>query len=259
MMSGEDKGAVLITGASKRIGRAIALALAADGHPVAVHYNGSGDDAARTVRDIEAEGVRAVALQADLADHDAVAGLLPAAADGLGAPVEVLVNNASLFENDNLRNATRDSFDRHMAINLRAPMFLAQSFADALPEGRQGNIVNLIDMRVWKPTPGFMSYTLSKAGLEMLTKTLAMALAPRVRVNGIGPGPVLPNERQTDAQFEKQWRSTLLRRGAEPEEIAAGVRFILSAPSLTGQMIALDGGQHMPWPPLKSESADLDG
>lgn len=253
------KGAVLITGAAKRIGRAIALALAGDGRPVAVHYNGSQAEAEATVREIEAAGGRAAALQADLADHDAVTDLTAAAAARLGEPVEVLVNNASLFENDNIRSVSRESFDRHMAVNLRAPLFLAQGFAAALPVDRTGNIINLIDMRVWKPTPGFMSYTLSKSGLEMLTRTLAMGLAPRIRVNAIGPGPVLANERQTDEQFERQWRSTLLRRGAEPEEIAGGVRFILSAPSLTGQMIALDGGQHIPWPPARAGDDSLDG
>lgn len=253
------EGGVLITGAAKRIGRSIALALAAEGRAIAVHYNGSDGDAEETVRAIEAAGGRAVAVQADLGDHDASVALLPRAAERLATPIDVLVNNASLFENDNLRSVSRDSFDRHMSVNLRAPLFLAQQFADALPSDRTGNIVNLVDMRVRKPTPGFMSYTLSKAGLDMLTKTLAMALAPRVRVNAIGPGPVLPNERQTEEQFARQWRSTLLERGAEPEEIAAGVRFILSAPSLTGQMITLDGGQHIPWPPPRAGADDLDG
>jgi NAD(P)-dependent dehydrogenase (short-subunit alcohol dehydrogenase family) len=258
-VSDSGKSAVLITGAAVRIGRAVALALAGDGHPIAVHYNSSRIEADRTVGELQALGVVAAAVQADLSDHDAVLGLVPAAADALGQPVGVLVNNASLFENDRMKTATLQSFDSHMAINLRAPLFLAQQLADVLPEDQKGAVINLIDMRVWKPLPGFISYTVSKAGLEMLTKTMAMALAPRIRVNAIGPGPVLPNERQSEDQFWKQWHSTLLKRGAHPEEIADGVRFLINSPSVTGQMIAMDGGQHLPWPPIDAEAASLDG
>lgn len=231
-MTANGRPAVLITGAAVRIGREIALALAADGHPVAVHYNTSRAPAEATVAELQALGVSAAPVQADLKDHDAVLELVPAAAEALGQPVGVLINNASLFENDRMTNATQQSFDDHMAINLRAPLFLAQQFAAALPEDMQGSVINLIDMRVRKPLPGFISYTVSKAGLEMLTKTMAMALAPRIRVNAIGPGPVLPNERQSEEQFRKQWRSTLLQRGANPDEIAAGVRFLLASPSV---------------------------
>lgn len=258
-MTANGRPAVLITGAAVRIGREIALALAADGHPVAVHYNTSRGPAEATVAELQALGVTAAAVQADLKVHDAVLELVPAAAEALGQPVGVLINNASLFENDRMTNATQQSFDDHIAINLRAPLFLAQQFAAALPEDMQGSVINLIDMRVRKPLPGFISYTVSKAGLEMLTKTMAMALAPRIRVNAIGPGPVLPNERQSDEQFWKQWRSTLLKRGANPDEIAAGVRFLLASPSVTGQMICMDGGQHLPWPPIDAEAASLDG
>lgn len=258
-MSVADKSAVLITGGAVRIGRAIALALAQDGHPVAIHYNRSRAAADATVANLRNLGVRAVAVQADLSDHDAVLGIVPAAAAALGQPVGVLINNASLFENDRVQTATQQSFDEHVAINLRAPLFLAQQFADALPADQKGSVINLIDMRVWKPLPGFISYTVSKAGLEMLTKTMAMALAPRIRVNAIGPGPVLPNERQSAEQFSKQWQSTLLERGAHPEEIADGVRFLIASPSVTGQMIAMDGGQHLPWPPIDAEAASLDG
>lgn len=258
-MTAQRRPAVLITGAAVRIGREIALALAADGHPVAVHFNSSREPAEATVAELKALGVQAAAVQADLKDHDAVLALVPAAAEALGQPVGVLINNASLFENDRMTSATRQSFDDHMAINLRAPLFLAQQFAAALPEDMPGSVINLIDMRVRKPLPGFISYTVSKAGLEMLTKTMAMALAPRIRVNAIGPGPVLPNERQSEDQFRKQWQSTLLKRGAHPDEIAAGVRFLLDSPSVTGQMICMDGGQHLPWPPIDAESASLDG
>ncbi|MEC9346804.1 MAG: SDR family oxidoreductase [Pseudomonadota bacterium] len=252
-------GAALVTGGARRIGRAIALALAARGMAVAIHHNRSGAEAEATAADARALGVDATVVQADLADADAVRSILPEAARGLGQPIDVLVNNASLFERDSVRDVTVAGFDAHMAINLRAPLLLAQDFAAALPDDRPGNIVNLIDQRVWKPTPGFMSYTLSKSALLTLTQTLAMALAPRIRVNGIGPGPVLPNERQTQAQFDRQWRSTLLQRGAEPEEIADAVLFLLASRSITGQMIALDGGQFLPWPPLSQSVADLDG
>ncbi|WP_416899535.1 MAG: SDR family oxidoreductase [Minwuia sp.] len=255
-MTSVRRGPALITGGAKRIGRAIALRLAGDGHPVVIHYNGSADAAEATAGEARASGVAAATVQADLTDHDAVLKILPRAAEAIGAPLEVLVNNASLFENDRISTVTQQSFDRHMAVNLRAPLFLIQQFAAALPEDVQGAVVNLLDMRVWKPLPGFVSYTASRAGLEMLTRTMAMALAPRIRVNAIGPGPVLANERQSEEQFRRQWRSTPLQRGAEPEEIAAAVRFLLDAPAMTGQMIALDGGQHLPWPP---EPPGLDG
>ena len=258
-MNDTVKPAVLITGAAVRIGKAIALALASDGHPIAIHYNSSRAKAEETVDELRALGVAAEAVQADLANHDDVMGLVPAAAAALGQPIGVLINNASLFENDRMKTATQESFDSHVAINLRAPLFLSQQFAAQLPEGAKGSVVNLIDMRVWKPLPGFISYTVSKAGLEMLTKTMAMALSPDIRVNAIGPGPVLPNERQSEEQFWQQWQSTALKRGAHPEEIADGVRFLIASPSVTGQMIAMDGGQHLPWPPISAETADLDG
>lgn len=237
----------LVTGGAVRIGRAIALALARRGYAVAVHCNRSESAADALCREIAAGGGRAAAVRADLADHAAVLGLVNHAARALG-PVSVLVNNASLFEYDTPASATLEDWHRHMDVNLRAPFFLAQQFAAALPEGVPGHIVNIIDQRVKRLTPHFATYTLSKASLWTLTQTLAMALAPRIRVNGIGPGPVLPSSRQTPEQFARQWASTPLQRGASPEEIAAGVLFLLDAPALTGQMIALDGGQHLPWP-----------
>lgn len=251
--------AALITGGAVRIGRAIALQLAANGTDVAVHYRKSAEEAEQTAAEIRALGVRTATVAADLTDSTATADLLPRAATALGRPIDLLVNNASLFENDSIRSLTADSLDAHLSVNLKAPLLLAQAFARALPEGRGGNIINIIDQRVWKPTPWFTSYTVSKAGLLSLTQTLAMALAPRIRVNGIGPGPVLANERQTAEQFERQWQSTLLQRGAEPDEIAAAITFLLNAPAMTGQMLALDGGQFLPWPPLTGDVADLDG
>lgn len=256
-MSGTD--AALVTGAARRIGKAIAEDLARHGHAVAVHFNGSAREARATVDGIRASGGHAVAVQADLEDAAAVGRLVSEAEQALGQPLTLLVNNASLFEKDTLRTVTPESFASHIDVNLRAPLLLAQGFAARLPEGAAGNIVNLIDQRVWKPTPYFVSYTLAKSALLTLTRTLAMALAPRIRVNAIGPGPVLANERQTTEQFERQWRSTPLGRGASPAEIAAAVRFILAAPALTGQMLALDGGQFLPWPPPAPDAADLDG
>lgn len=248
----------LITGAAVRIGRAIALALAAEGWAVAIHHNRSAAAAQALADEIVARGGRAATVAADLSNAGDVENLMPGASRALG-PVTALINNASLFERDEMGDVTVEGWDRQLAVNLRAPFFLSQAFAAQLPEGMPGNIVNLIDMRVWRLTPHFVSYTVAKSGLWTLTRTMAMALAPRgIRVNAIGPGPVLANERQTAEQFDKQWRSTPLGRGAAPEEIAAGVRYILSAKAMTGQMIALDGGQHMPWPLPAPDAADLD-
>jgi NAD(P)-dependent dehydrogenase (short-subunit alcohol dehydrogenase family) len=238
--------AALVTGAAHRIGRAIALALAADGWAVAVHHHSSGTAAEALVAEIVRAGGRAVALAADLTREADTTALVPAAATSLG-PIGCLVNNASLFEADEAMDATRASWDRHIETNLRAPFVLMQGFARALPPDLGGTIINLLDERVWKLTPHFVSYTISKAGLWTLTQTMALALAPRIRVNGIGPGPTLPSPRQSEADFQRQWRAMPLGRGTTPEEIAAAVRFILAAPSMTGQMIALDGGQHLGW------------
>lgn len=249
-MTPDRQGTALVTGAARRIGRAIARDLARQGFAVALHYASSRAAAEELAAEIGAEGGRAACLQADLADAGEVERLVPAACSALG-PLTLLVNNASLFEPDTVHDATGESWRRHLDVNLRAPFFLAQAFARQLPAGREGNIVNLIDMRVWKLTPHFASYTVSKSGLWTLTRTLAMALAPRIRVNGIGPGPSLIGERQTPAQFAAQVAATPLGRGAGPDEICAGLRYILSAPSLTGQMLALDGGQHLPSPRLE--------
>ena len=239
-------GAALVTGAGQRIGRAIALALAADGWSVAVHYRNSEPAAEQVVREILASGGRAVTIGADLAHEAETASLVPRVIDRLG-PLGCLVNNASVFENDLALSVTRESWDRHLETNLRAPFVLMQAFARQLPAEASGAIVNLLDERVWSLTPYFVSYTLSKAGLWALTQSMALALAPRIRVNGIGPGPALPSPRQSEEQFRRQVEMMPLGRGTHPDEIAAAVRFILSAPAMTGQMIALDGGQHLGW------------
>jgi NAD(P)-dependent dehydrogenase (short-subunit alcohol dehydrogenase family) len=245
-MTEPAKGNALVTGAAKRIGRAIALDLAAAGWDLAVHYHKSADEAASAVREIEALGRRAVAIKADLTREPEVAQIVPRATSALG-PLSCLVNSASTFVMDDIRSMTRASWDSHMETNLRAPLVLSQAFAAQLPGGQTGAIVNMLDERVWKLTPYFLSYTVAKCGLWTLTQTLALALAPRIRVNGIGPGPTLPSPRQTEAQFKAQWDSMPLKRGTTPAEICRAVRFILESPALTGQMIALDGGQHLGW------------
>lgn len=237
---------VLITGAAHRIGRAIAFDLAAHGFGVAVHYNSSADAAQDLVASITEVGGRAVAVQAELADEAQVKNLIPTATKVLG-PLTVLVNNASLFENDTVEDCTRESWDMHMDVNLRAPFVLSQVFAEQLPDGLEGSIINLLDQRVWNLTPFFMSYTVSKTALWTLTQTLALALAPKIRVNAVGPGPTIRNERQTEDDFARQWSEIPLARRVMPEEIADAVRFLINAPSMTGQMIAMDGGQHLGW------------
>jgi NAD(P)-dependent dehydrogenase (short-subunit alcohol dehydrogenase family) len=238
--------AALVTGGAKRLGAAFAQALAEDGFAVAIHSNASRDEAEALAAALAARGARAVALKADLAREADVVRLAAAARAAIG-PLGVLVNNASTFERDEIGDATRASWDLHLESNLRAPFVLTQDLARHLPDGAEGVVVNLLDQRVWNLTPHFVSYTLSKAGLWTLTQTLALALAPRVRVVGIGPGPTLASTRQDPAQFARQVASVPLKRGPGLDEMQAALRFILATPSLTGQMIALDGGQHLNW------------
>lgn len=236
----------LVTGGARRIGRAIALDLAAHGWAVAVHHRDSDGDASEVVEAISAHRGRAAAFAADLRAEDEVARLVDTVVAALG-PITCLVNNASVFEYDSPETVTKESWDLHMQVNLRAPFLLIQEFLRQLPQGATGNVINILDQRVWNLTPHFTSYTVSKAGLWTLTQTLAMALAPNVRVNGIGPGPTLPSKRQSAEHFARQWLSTPLARPVTPEEICAAVRYILSAPSVTGQMIAVSSGQHLAW------------
>jgi NAD(P)-dependent dehydrogenase (short-subunit alcohol dehydrogenase family) len=236
----------LVTGGAKRLGRSIALALAENGWDIAIHCHRSKDEAEATAAEIRKLGRRAAVIEADLGKESAVETVIPKVHAALG-PMTCLVNNASVFEMDKIETVTRESWDRHIETGLRAPLVLAQAFARQLPEGNDGNIVNMLDQRVWKLTPYFLSYTVAKTGLWTLTRTLALALAPRIRVNGIGPGPTMPSPRQSAEQFDAQSTAVPLGHGATPEEIAAGVLFILSSPSMTGQMIALDGGEHLGW------------
>ncbi|WP_426958561.1 SDR family oxidoreductase [Muricoccus radiodurans] len=242
--------AALVTGGAKRIGRAIVLALAEAGFDVAIHYHTSLAEAEETASAVRAAGRRACLLGADLSREEEVRRLVPDAGAALG-PLGVLVNSASVFERDEWHDATRESWDAHLEPNLRAPFVLTQAFARDLAEGDEGVVVNLLDQRVLSLTPHFVSYTLSKAGLWALTQTMALALAPRIRVNGIGPGPTIASPRQTPEQFRAQCESTPLRHGSSPEEVARAVIAILSLPAMTGQVIALDGGQHLQWSPAR--------
>ncbi|MEE8213462.1 MAG: SDR family oxidoreductase [Alphaproteobacteria bacterium] len=244
-MTEQPKNA-LVTGGAQRIGRAISLGLAGAGYGVCIHHHASAAAAQSLAREIVAQGGRAEAIAADLSKEAETARLIARAGDAIG-PLDVLVNNAALFERDEIDTATRESWDRHMEVNLRAPFVLTQAFAGALARGVGGNVVNIVDQRVVNLTPHFLSYTLSKAGLWTLTRTLALALAPGVRVNAVAPGPVLPSPRQSEDAFRRQAEATPLGRAVEPEEVAKGVLFVLEAHALTGQMIALDSGQHLQW------------
>ncbi len=235
-----------VTGAARRIGRAIALELAAASFDVALHFRQSRDHAEALAAEIARAGRRAALVSGDLGDANALPGLIAQAAGALG-PLTALVNNASLFEPDEAISLDPDQWDRHIAVNLRAPVILARHFAAQLPVGAEGAIVNLVDQRVMKPTPSYFSYSISKAGLWAATRTLAQSLAPRIRVNAVGPGPTLPNLRQTDEAFRLQQEAVLLGHGATPGEIAAAVRFLIEAPSITGQLLLVDGGQHLAW------------
>jgi NAD(P)-dependent dehydrogenase (short-subunit alcohol dehydrogenase family) len=238
--------AALVTGAARRLGRAVAFGLADAGFAVAVHSHTSAADADATCAEIRRRGRDAVALPANLAREAEVQALLPAATAALG-PIGVLVNNASVFERDEWHDATRESWDRHLEPNLRAPFVLMQDFARHLPPQAEGAVVNMLDQRVWSLTQHFVSYTVSKAALWALTQSMALALAPRIRVNAIGPGPALPNAQQTAAQYASQSASVPLGHGTDPQEVARAVVAILTLPAMTGQMIALDGGQHLQW------------
>jgi NAD(P)-dependent dehydrogenase (short-subunit alcohol dehydrogenase family) len=238
------KGAALVTGAARRLGRAMAIALAEDGHDVVVHYVGSERQAQETAQAARDFGVKAVTLQADLLDRKQVAGLVPSAVEAIGGPLGVLVNNASIFEYDTVQTATTTSWDRHMGSNLEAPLFLSQAFANQVKGGQTDEageaiasacIINMIDQRVRKLTPEFATYTIAKMGLWAFTQTAAQGLAPDIRVNAIGPGPTLQGDRQTARHFADQ-RSNI-----------GAMRFILRSHGLTGQLLCMDGGQHLGW------------
>jgi len=246
----------LVTGAGKRLGRAMALALGERGCDVAVHYATSSEAADDVVAQLRAMGRRADAIQADLLVEEDTRSLVGKAAKTLGGPLDVLINNASIFEYDTVATATRDSWDRHLDSNLRAPFVLTQGFAAQASDAGQdsagepvatGCVINMIDQRVRKLTPEFMTYTIAKMGLWAMTQTTAMALAPAIRVNAIGPGPTLQGARQSAEHFALQRAATVLERGANPGDIIGAMNYILDAPSLTGQLLCIDGGQHLAW------------
>ncbi|WBU60664.1 SDR family oxidoreductase [Paracoccus albus] len=251
----------LITGSAKRLGRAMALQLSEEGLDIAIHCHSSGTEAEETAQAVRAMGVRAEIFAADLLDLDAVEGLVPTVAQRMGQ-VSVLVNNASIFEHDTVHTATRDGWDQHIGSNLRAPFILSQAFAAQAPQvdnlGAEplatGLIVNMVDQRVLKPTPEFITYAIAKAGLWEMTKMLAQALAPAIRVNAIGPGPTLQGARQSAADFAQQRGATILQRGADPGDVAQALRYLLGAKAITGQLICVDGGQHLAW-----QTPDLQG
>lgn len=239
-----SRGAALVTGGSRRIGLALVIACAEAGYDVAIHCRSIDDDAEAAAGEVRARGRKATILTCDLRQEAAVVSLISEAESELG-PVTLLVNCASIFEPDSIEDMNRASWDVHMDTNLWAPMVLAQAFARRLPPGHEGLVVNIIDQRVWRPTPSFFSYSLSKAALFDATRMLAQAFAPRIRVNGIGPGPVLQSIHQDEETFAKEARATLLRRPVEPVEIAAALRYLIDAKAVTGQMIAVDAGQHL--------------
>lgn len=253
----------LVTGAGHRLGRAMALDLANKGYDVAVHYASSEGAAWEVMREINQIGQQAYPIQADLTREDEIQSLVPRAMEALGGPIEVLINNASVFEYDTLHSATRESWDRHMQSNLRAPFVLTQAVAAAMPEPSidlngepvaRGLVVNMIDQRVRKLTPEFMTYTLAKMGLWAFTRTAAQALAPKVRVNAIGPGPTLQAARQSDEHFARQRAATVLNRGSNVDDILGALHYLLYARGVTGQLICTDGGQHLGW-----QTPDISG
>ncbi|MGV8939301.1 MAG: SDR family oxidoreductase [Allorhizobium sp.] len=245
-MAGSIAKTALVTGAAKRLGRAIALDLAADGFAIAVHANTSIDEAQALAADIRMQGGKAGAFQADLRDIGETSALVGKVHDELG-PIGVLVNNASVFLDDSAETFNPETFSAHFDIHVRAPSILAAGLVGQLPEDGCGLIVNIIDQRVWALTPRFYSYTLSKSALWTATRTLAQALAPKIRVNAIGPGPSFRSDRQTDADFQAQLDGLLLQQGPALAEFGRTIRFLFDTPSITGQMIALDGGQHLTW------------
>ncbi len=250
-------GNALVTGAGRRLGREIALYLAGRGLNVVIHHHSSADEAVEVAVLCEDMGVRAATVFADLTVEEDMQALVPKAVEAIGGPLSVLVNSASIFEHDTVQTGTRESWDRHIESNLRAPFVLTQHFAEQAPDPKVGGewneptaralIVNMVDQRVLKLTPHFASYTIAKTGLWTLTQTSAQALAPAVRVNAIGPGPTMQGTRQSRAHFAGQRANTILQRGADASDVTHALGYFLDAPSVTGQLICVDGGQHLGW------------
>jgi len=246
MAPNDTAATALVTGAGRRLGRAIALELAQKGWRVGVHFGASEVEALAVIDEIKAMGGQAVALQADLSKLEDLAPLIEACGERLGPPT-CLINNAACFVRDTAQSLDGESWAMHFDVNLRAPVFLTQAFARALPDQVPGNVVNVIDQKVWRLNPDYFSYTIAKSALWTATQTLAQALAPRIRVNAVAPGPVLAARGQSEAEFAAESRATLLRQVVSIDDVTAAIRFLLETPSITGQMIALDGGQHLAW------------
>lgn len=243
----------LVTGGARRIGAAIVRDLARNGFAVAIHCNRSRAEAEALAAEIVREGGKAAVVPADLTRLDEAGDLVARAAERVG-PIGLLVNSASVFVRDEIGSFEWEVWDAHFAVHVKAPVLLARELARALPAEMAGLVVNIIDERVWRPNPHFFSYTLSKSALWDATRTMAQALAPRIRVNAIGPGPTLPNIRQQRADFDHQVAGLLLERGPDLSEFGATVRYLFETMSVTGQMIAIDGGQHLAW-----ETPDVTG
>ena len=237
--------AVLITGAGARVGAHLARGLAAQGWAVAIHYNRSKHGAGALLEEITSKGGRAAIVQANLFVPQDLESLVSRASQALGSPLTALINNASTFENDDAKTFSNMDFDYHMSVNLRAPLRLAQQFAIQLPDGAYGSIINMVDQRVLNPDPSYFTYGISKAALYAATKTLAQSLAPHIRVNAIGPGPTLQNKAQTEDEFKLESNSTLLGKGSSPDNLLGAALYLLGAEAVTGQMLTVDGGQHL--------------
>lgn len=233
---------VLITGAAKRIGKSIALSLADDGWNIALHYNTSKKEATETAKEIEEKGVKVALIKADLTNEKQTAKIIEKANKELGK-ISCLINNASIFHNDNISDFTSEPLDNHMKIHVYSPLTLSKDFAKQL--NGSGNIINILDYSVWSLPDKFLTYSISKSALWTATQMLAKQLAPNIRVNGIGPGQSLKNKHETTESFKNAYKVTPLKIDAKPQEICSAIKFIISSPSMTGQMIALDGGKHL--------------
>lgn len=258
MDSGQTVGVALVTGAADRLGAAMSRALASAGYATIIHYRTSNEDAETLATEITKTGGRAAIVQADLTQRTDRQGLIAKASEPFG-PLNVLVNSASIYLPDSISTLDEELWDQHFAVHTEAPLFLSRDFAAQLPAGQRGNIVNMIDERVWRPSPAYTSYTLSKVALWSATQTMAQELAPRIRVNAIGPGPTLPHAGQSEDAFQQSVDALPLQHGASPEEIGEALLFLLKTPSMTGQMLALDGGEHLKWPDNRNVTPRAEG